>query len=246
MPETGVPASNACMKLSSPTPIYARTVGVRGMRSLSGALVLSLLLAFCSGCDSNSQSSSDSLPLVEGPQPFTGYISAQANPFRLLLHVDGGILVQQCGPIQLTRLDGSVDDLVMLVKESAVTGGSRFDVTTQSGEEATLVVSTTDNASFRIAVASTPVAAVSVGLCLKSGEAIYGLTERLRDSAILNPALHGPLLEDFSPDAVSTLNRRGEKVEMFVRPTISLYAPFYHSPEDTVYGSKALIQVCSM
>jgi alpha-D-xyloside xylohydrolase len=210
-------------------PSYACAGGVSVMRSSRGSLLLILLVVFTCGCDSDSQSSGDNEPVAGGTQPRTGYISVQANPFRLLLHADDKILVQLCGPIQLTRLDGSVDELLTLIEEQSDSSGSSYDVATRLGEKVTVVASTNDNSSFRISVSGAPAAAVAVGLCLESGELIYGLTERLRDSAVLNAALHGPMVEEFSPDAVSTLNRRGERVEMFVRPTVSLYAPFYHS-----------------
>jgi alpha-glucosidase (family GH31 glycosyl hydrolase) len=62
-----------------------------------------------------------------------------------------------------------------------------------------------------------------------SSEAIYGLTERLRDSPLgFGGALETPE-DDFRPQEVGSLNRRGETVEMLVRPTFSLYAPFYQS-----------------
>jgi len=57
-------------------------------------------------------------------------------------------------------------------------------------------------------------------------ELIYGLTERLRD-APLSPI--GVPSEDTAPLEVGSLDRKGEVVEMVVRPTFSLYAPFYQS-----------------
>lgn len=59
-------------------------------------------------------------------------------------------------------------------------------------------------------------------------ELIYGLTERLRDSPPLSPGLEIPR-DDAIPPEAGSLNRRGETVEMFIRPTFSLYAPFYQS-----------------
>jgi hypothetical protein len=60
-------------------------------------------------------------------------------------------------------------------------------------------------------------------------ERIYGLTERLRDSPPLAPPAVEIPLDDFRPVEVGSLDRRGETVEMLVRPTIALYAPFFHS-----------------
>ncbi len=61
---------------------------------------------------------------------------------------------------------------------------------------------------------------------LAPGEAVYGFTERAADS----PAFFGgPPLGEVVPREVGTLDRRGETIEMFVRPTEALYAPFYVS-----------------
>jgi len=61
------------------------------------------------------------------------------------------------------------------------------------------------------------------------GEMYYGLTERLRDSPVVAPGLIDIPVDDIQPPEAGSLNRRGEIVEMVVRPTIALYAPFYHS-----------------
>jgi alpha-glucosidase (family GH31 glycosyl hydrolase) len=61
----------------------------------------------------------------------------------------------------------------------------------------------------------------------RRSERFYGLTERLRDSPPLAP-LEVPA-DDAKPPEAGTLDRRGETVEMLVRPTYGLYAPFYHS-----------------
>ena len=60
-------------------------------------------------------------------------------------------------------------------------------------------------------------------------ELIYGLTERLRDSKPISPGKVDIPIEDVQPVEVGSLNRRGETVEMYVRPTFAVYAPFYHS-----------------
>ncbi len=199
------------------------------MRPILGTVILTLITGLTCACDFNSHSSNNSDETDSVTQQITGTIDVQPQPFRLQLNSGGKILVQQCGPIQISRPDGSVDELLALLGERTEEHSTIYDVATQSGEKVTIAVSTTDDSSFRVSLASSNMTAASVGLCLESGELIYGLTERLRDSAVLNPVLHGPMVEDFSPDAVSSLNRRGEIVEMFVRPTVSLYAPFYHS-----------------
>ena len=51
-------------------------------------------------------------------------------------------------------------------------------------------------------------------------ERVYGLTERIVDDLGAS---------ELTPQPVGTLNRKGERVSMYVRPTISAYAPFYQS-----------------
>src|SRR5207249_2887293 len=60
-------------------------------------------------------------------------------------------------------------------------------------------------------------------------EAIYGLTERLRDSPPIADGVVDIPTDDAKPPQVGSLDRRGETVAMYVRPTFSLYAPFYQS-----------------
>jgi alpha-glucosidase (family GH31 glycosyl hydrolase) len=57
-------------------------------------------------------------------------------------------------------------------------------------------------------------------------EVVYGLTERLRDSPLF---VTGVPEDDVFPQEVGSLDRRGETVEMFIRPTFSLYTPFYQT-----------------
>ncbi|MDJ0868086.1 MAG: glycoside hydrolase family 31 protein [Myxococcota bacterium] len=67
---------------------------------------------------------------------------------------------------------------------------------------------------------------------LAEGERVYGLTTRLQQPIPDDPSQVGndvPYVDDVFPAGLGTLDRRGESVEMFVRPTIALYTPFYHS-----------------
>lgn len=52
-------------------------------------------------------------------------------------------------------------------------------------------------------------------------EAIYGLTERLRDSPALSPGVVDIPIDDIQPVEVGSLDRKGETVEMRVLPTFS-------------------------
>jgi alpha-glucosidase (family GH31 glycosyl hydrolase) len=63
---------------------------------------------------------------------------------------------------------------------------------------------------------------------LRDGEAIYGLLERLTDSESL---LSDPRLLEVAPREVGGLDLRGQRVEMFVLPTLGLYAPLHLSSQ---------------
>lgn len=63
---------------------------------------------------------------------------------------------------------------------------------------------------------------------LAPDELIYGLLERVAPPRE-RPLADIPQASEFEPQEVGSLNRRGEVVELFVRPTIALYAPFYQS-----------------
>src|SRR5688572_29872546 len=71
--------------------------------------------------------------------------------------------------------------------------------------------------------------AVGERLASSKREAIYGLTERLRDSPPIAPGVVDIPQDDVNPPEVGTLDRRGERIEMRVLPTFSLYAPFFQS-----------------
>src|SRR5918996_613670 len=58
------------------------------------------------------------------------------------------------------------------------------------------------------------------------GEAIYGLSERAVDGVSF---FGGPPFSELIPRAEGSLDRRGETIEMYVRPTVAVYAPLYHS-----------------
>ena len=64
---------------------------------------------------------------------------------------------------------------------------------------------------------------------LTDGELIYGLTGRLTDSPPINVPLGLPPVDELRPREVGSLDRRGETIDMYVRATYGLYAPFHQS-----------------
>lgn len=80
-------------------------------------------------------------------------------------------------------------------------------------------------------IAENPPVALGASWPSTSDEAFYGLTERLRDSPSVGWGEMGLPYDELFPPEVGSLDRRGETIEMFVRPTVSAYAPFYHSSQ---------------
>ncbi len=110
--------------------------------------------------------------------------------------------------------------------------GASFTVATTDGSRTNLELRFLSPRTVQVAfVPAEAAAATQVGSRWVSprDERIYGLTERLRDSPPLLPGLVDIPQEDIRPREVGSLDRRGERVEMFVRPTIAVYAPFYQS-----------------
>ena len=78
-------------------------------------------------------------------------------------------------------------------------------------------------------VPSANVAAFSGSFALQPDEQIYGLSERVSPppKEDINPLLPAPT--ELVPQDAGSLNRRGEIVEEYVRPTMAIYSPFYQS-----------------
>ncbi|MCP4435317.1 MAG: glycoside hydrolase family 31 protein [Actinomycetia bacterium] len=103
-----------------------------------------------------------------------------------------------------------------------------FEVAFTDGSTGTVTVGRTERTDQRndtVNVSLTPddltgVTGWGESLASPEGELIYGLTERIsedyRDSEVF-------------PAAVGSLNRRGERIDMWIEPTISGYAPFFQS-----------------
>jgi alpha-D-xyloside xylohydrolase len=119
------------------------------------------------------------------------------------------------------------------VRQTRVIGdGVELTVDTDEGAPAAVTVRWLTARTLEVVVAPpTPETLAAVGDRWRSprGERIYGLTERLRDSPSIAPPEVDVPIEDTKPVEVGSLDRRGETVEMVVRPTFSLYAPFYQS-----------------
>jgi alpha-D-xyloside xylohydrolase len=143
--------------------------------------------------------------------------------------------------------DGVTHGLGRVRAVAEIEDGAELTVDTDEGAPATVTLRWLTRRTLEVTVVlPSPETVTAVGNRFRSSqsEQIYGLTERLRDSRPLAEGVIDIPEEDVTPvrcdqggaaamrrclrDA-GTLDRRGETVEMYVRPTIALYAPFYHS-----------------
>lgn len=164
-------------------------------------------------------------------------VRVQRNPFRLEFNaVDRGhqLTRTQTQKALFYERAGSTGE-VTAVRSAAIDGGDvRFVLETSEGELATLIVAFETERTARLEFVPPRAAqTTALGASWESpeNERIYGLTERLRDSPPLLPGVVDVPQEEARPREVGSLDRRGEIVEMFVRPTIALYAPFYQSSQ---------------
>jgi alpha-glucosidase (family GH31 glycosyl hydrolase) len=135
----------------------------------------------------------------------------------------GGLFYERGGT---THVLGGVTSAGMLPD------GVALEVETDEGPPAELTVRFLTARTIEVAFTPPDPATVeAVGERLRSArsEAIYGLTERLRDSPVVLPGVIDFPVDDLKPPEVGSLDRRGEQVEMRVVPTFSLYAPFFQS-----------------
>jgi alpha-glucosidase (family GH31 glycosyl hydrolase) len=168
----------------------------------------------------------------------TGKASAEVRLARFRLRVrdrKGALYTSEAndgGPF-FERVGGTSAVTLGRVQSFVKTGdGAVLTVATGESEPTSVTLRWTTDRTLEVTVeppAPETLAALGDRFRSPGSEAIYGLTERLRDS----PLAFGGALEipedDATPQEVGSLNRRGETVEMLVRPTFSLYAPFYQS-----------------
>jgi len=137
---------------------------------------------------------------------------------------DGSVFFERAGgaPIRLGRV----------LRVATSRRGATLTVDAGESVPVTVRLAWTTSRTLEVVVEPpSPDTLVAVGTRFRSpaSEAIYGLTERLRDSPPIAEGVLDFPRDDVMPVEVGSLDRRGETVEMYVRPTFSLYAPFYQS-----------------
>jgi alpha-D-xyloside xylohydrolase len=128
--------------------------------------------------------------------------------------------------------NGATQRLTTVREARAIGDTAELIVDTTEGQPATLHVRFVTPRTAEVVVdppQADGVAALGDQWVTPDDELIYGLTSRLQDSRQLPDSVVEVPIDDVRPMQTGSLNRRGETVDMFVRPTIALYTPFYHS-----------------
>ncbi len=167
--------------------------------------------------------------LVAGPV----VAEVRRSPLRLRLLAGGKTLVREPsdGGLFYER-NGTAHGLGAVRDARRVGDGVQLDVETDEGGSATVTVRFLTRRTLEVElVPPDPASVNAVGERLRSpaNERIYGLTERLRDSPVIQAGVLDFSRDDIAPPEVGSLDRRGETVEMRIIPTFSIYAPFYQS-----------------
>lgn len=157
-------------------------------------------------------------------------VTVQKAPFALTAADAAGTLLQQAtdaggGSLVYTR-GGTTYRIGATTGFTAAGARVTFGCITSEGTPAAVAVEFVDDGTFLVELApSDPATVTRAGetLVAFAGERFYGLTERIVSEGPLG------LTSEVSPQAVGSLDRRGEIVSMSVAPTISIYAPFHHS-----------------
>jgi alpha-D-xyloside xylohydrolase len=197
------------------------------VRRLRGTCTILLVLVVGMTACSDDEPTSPSTVQIESPY---GVVEVQRAPFRFRIQgrADPTVIAAEAGAFY--ERGGQRIDVGAVVTGRSIEAGHAFVVGTSEGRDADVEIRFVTPRTVAITFQpGSPESVAEIGDRFESpsDEAVYGLTERLRDSA---PLAGGEIpADDVTPPEVGSLNRRGEVVEMFVRPTIALYAPFYHS-----------------
>jgi alpha-glucosidase (family GH31 glycosyl hydrolase) len=196
-----------------------------------------LLAAGCSSSDGGAAGPSvrvDVAGAVVTVETATTRIEVVRDPFAIRF-LGGGSLRTETAPEGALSWErgGAVESVVRVSDATALPDGAELSVATTGGGAARLAVRFPSERTARLELApDEPESLAALGAAFASppGERIYGLTERLRDSPpIAEEAGIEIPVEDVRPPEAGGLDRRGERVEMLVRPTQALYAPFFQS-----------------
>ncbi len=196
------------------------------------AAILALLGALAACDSSGTDHDSDSGATVELRTPKLA-VTVRKAPFTISVADSRGVLLAEAPAMDLGSLAyWRGDDAHHVVRTTGprTRGGGRvtFDVETTEGPGANASVSVElgDDGTVVVELApSAPETVTAAGdtFVASAGERYYGLTERIISDGRLGSA------SEVAPQAVGSLDRRGELVPISVAPTIAIYTPFLHS-----------------
>ncbi len=163
-------------------------------------------------------------------------VAVEKSPFRITVADASAVtLVEEAPDVaqgSLAYLRGATEFRVTQATGAYSRVGDRviFDCETTEGigANATVAVEFRDDGAFFVdLIPSTPATVTEVAetFVAPPGERYYGLTERISTGNGTN--VDGP--SERVPQAIGSLDRRGELVHMSVAATIAIYTPFYHS-----------------
>lgn len=206
------------------------------MRRLAIVLLATLWLAACGGDDPPANAPSDGRVDVSGdPIRLRGdalIAELSRNPYRLTVRSTAGPLTAEQSKGPFYERGGLFYELERITAARAIEDGVELEVRTSENRSARVVARLRSERSLQVTIEPpdpSSLSALGDRFASPSDERIYGLTERLRDSPPIAPPVVEIPAEDATPVEVGSLDRRGEIVEMLVRPTIALYTPFFQS-----------------
>ena len=147
------------------------------------------------------------------------------DPLAITISTNRGEIVReiQAGGLYVKRGEGTAP-IPVTTAEPARIGRCAVELQARFGDgtagTVTLQAQDDDTVSLSLAVDDTSVTHWGEQLVTSPDELVYGLTARTVDDLAAS---------ETAPQAVGSLNRKGERVKMYVTPTISQYQPFYQS-----------------
>jgi len=202
----------------------------------AGAATTWVVLLLIAGCGDGSGSESirfESSPDAVRIASSAVEIELTRSPFQIVARADQRVLTQTSRDGVFYEDGGETLVLAEVIGERRLDDGVELDVAGRDGSEAQVVLRFASARHVEIEITPpSPSTVEALGASFDSprDEIIYGLTERIRDGDDFAPQAGVETdTEELLPVEVGSLNRRGDLVNMKVRPTFGVYGPFYQS-----------------
>jgi alpha-glucosidase (family GH31 glycosyl hydrolase) len=164
---------------------------------------------------------------VEGTPPSLAW-TIEENPLAIRLSLTGKPVTSLAGDGKPAFYLYDVDetkrvDLAGPVTTATDGGRTTLAASTEDGRKATVIVEHADEGAVRVTFSvegKKPSELLGADLAVAADEGFYGLMERV---------VQGGQHESWAPGMTQALDLRGQTVELFVRPTVAVYSPFFVS-----------------